>query len=93
LTDSREGILRINTSLLKQQIKISEITYDDMIFEVGGLSRCMRVFRLPNQNKIYHIKLMRNIPLKSDEDNPIYVRLTQEDGHRAWSSPIYLITQ
>ena len=24
-------------------------------------------------------------------DNPLYVRLTQEDGHQAWSSPIYAI--
>jgi len=93
LKDSHEGILRIKTPLLKQQIKISEITYDDMVFEVGGLSRRMRVFRLPNKNTIYHVKLERNMPLKSGKDNPIYVRLTQEDGHRAWSSPIYLITQ
>jgi hypothetical protein len=24
-------------------------------------------------------------------DLPVYVRVTQEDGHQAWSSPIYLI--
>ena len=24
-------------------------------------------------------------------DLPIYVRITQEDGHQAWSSPIYLV--
>jgi DNA-binding GntR family transcriptional regulator len=24
-------------------------------------------------------------------DLPVYVRITQEDGHQAWSSPIYLV--
>jgi hypothetical protein len=24
-------------------------------------------------------------------DVPVFVRVTQEDGHQAWSSPIYLI--
>jgi hypothetical protein len=34
--------------------------------------------------------LERSIPLNSKGDNPLYVCLTQEDGHQAWSSPIYL---
>jgi hypothetical protein len=24
-------------------------------------------------------------------DLPVYVRVTQSDGHQAWSSPVYLI--
>jgi hypothetical protein len=24
-------------------------------------------------------------------DNPIYIRVTQEDGHMAWTSPVYLV--
>jgi hypothetical protein len=31
------------------------------------------------------------VRLRAGADNPLYVRLTQEDGHQAWSSPIYLI--
>jgi hypothetical protein len=27
----------------------------------------------------------------SGGDLPVYVRVTQADGHQAWSSPIYLI--
>ena len=26
-----------------------------------------------------------------DKDLPVYLRVTQADGHQAWSSPIYLI--
>jgi hypothetical protein len=32
----------------------------------------------------------RRIELQPDGDNPLYVRITQEDGHLVWSSPIYL---
>jgi hypothetical protein len=28
---------------------------------------------------------------KLTRDLPVYARVTQEDGHQAWSSPIYLI--
>jgi hypothetical protein len=35
-------------------------------------------------------RLSRRISLKSIGDNALYMCLTQEDGHRAWSSPIYV---
>jgi hypothetical protein len=31
------------------------------------------------------------VTLAPGRDNPLYVRVTQEDGHQAWSSPIYFI--
>jgi len=93
LSDSHKGTLTIDTPLIKRLVKISEIGYEDMVFEAGGLSRRMRLFRLPNVNKTYHINLKRIVPLESGKDNSIYVRLIQEDGHMAWSSPIYLISE
>jgi hypothetical protein len=38
------------------------------------------------------MQLTRSVALRPGVDNPLYVRLTQEDGHQAWSSPIYVIT-
>ena len=32
----------------------------------------------------------RTIGLEDDGDNPVYIRLTQEDGTLAWTSPIYI---
>ena len=31
------------------------------------------------------------VPLRSGRDDPIPVRVVQEDGHRVWSSPIYAV--
>jgi hypothetical protein len=33
------------------------------------------------------------VRLRPGGDNPLYVRLTQEDGHQAWSSPIYVVSE
>jgi hypothetical protein len=48
------------------------------------------VFRLPDQNPHESVRIERKIPLRDDQDNALYVRVTFEDGHYAWSSPIYL---
>jgi hypothetical protein len=34
--------------------------------------------------------LRRRIKLRPDGDTRPYVRVQQEDGHRLWSSPLYL---
>ena len=33
----------------------------------------------------------REVTLHGDRDSPIWVCVTTEDGHRAWSSPIYFV--
>ncbi|MCP4333499.1 MAG: DUF3604 domain-containing protein [Gammaproteobacteria bacterium] len=90
LQDSGSGTLRIDTDLIKQEIDISAIGRDELIFENGGIERRIRVFRLPDDNPHRSLKVERQIDLVDDRDNALYVRVTFEDGHYAWSSPIYL---
>jgi len=40
---------------------------------------------------ITHLRLQRTIPLWATGDTPLYVCVTQENGHLAWSSPIYVL--
>jgi hypothetical protein len=63
---------------------------EDLKFEAGGIGRRIRVFRLPDDNLHRRLRLSRRISLKSIGDNALYTCLTQEDGQRAWSSPIYV---
>ena len=56
----------------------------------GELPRFIKIFRLPNINDRRTVKFKRKIALREQGDNPIYLRLTQEDGTRAWTSPIYV---
>lgn len=37
-----------------------------------------------------HMTLKRKVKVRPEGDTRLYVRVQQEDGHRMWSSPIYL---
>jgi hypothetical protein len=90
LADPSAGTLSIDTPLVQCEIPIADIGRDDTVFEAGGIQRRIRVFRMPDDNPHTQFKLTRRIPLKPSGDNALYVRVTQEDGHLIWSSPIYI---
>ena len=90
LDSDKEGILKIDTALVKQEIPIADIGYDEMIFANGGIDRRIRVFRLPDELEQTTVCINRTLDLKQTGDNAFYVRITQEDGHFIWSSPIYI---
>ena len=90
LRDPCAGKLHIETALIQQEIDIDKIGRDEMIFENGGIERRIRVFRLPDINPHNSLQIERELALRDDRDNALYVRVTHEDGHYSWSSPIYL---
>jgi len=90
LKSADAGKLAISTPHVKTTIEVRDIGYDDTSFEAGGLGRCVRVFRLPDANPHLACEFERDIPIAAQGDTPVYVRVTLENGHQAWSSPIYL---
>jgi hypothetical protein len=91
LADGRKGRLVLDTKLVKADLPLAEIGLEDHLFEADGiLPRFVRVFRLPNRNPTRAMRFSRRIRLKAEGDNPLWLRLTQEDGTRAWTSPIYV---
>ena len=90
LEDPQAGTLKIDTDLVTEEIAIADIGYDEMIFANGGIDRRIRIFRLPDENPHTTATIERRMTLKDDGDNALYVRITQEDGHFIWSSPIYI---
>ena len=91
LREPRVGKLKVDTALIQQEIDIDTIGRDELIFENGGIERRIRIFRLPDVNSVNALRIERKIALREDADNALYVRVTHEDGHYSWSSPIYLI--
>ncbi len=89
LADPYSGTLKLETAPVKCGVPIEEIGLEDEVVEAGGLGRKVRFFRLPAENPHRRMAVARSIEIKPKGDNPIFVRLTQEDGHVAWSSPIY----
>ena len=90
LQDPHAGTLRINTALVKEDIDIADIGRDEIIFANGGIDRRIRICRLPDVNPYFKANIERRIDLVDDRDNSLYVRVTHEDGHFTWSSPIYI---
>ena len=90
LADPNAGTLSIDTDLVKADIPVEEIGYEERVFDAGGLGRKVRVFRLPDENPHKSIRIERKVPLVGDRDNALYVRIILEDGHVIWSSPIYI---
>lgn len=86
------GTFRIETPLVQCGVPLEEIGYEDEIFDRSGvLPRYLKIFRLPAENPHRAMRFTRRIRLRESGDNPLFVRLTQEDGTLAWTSPVYLI--
>ncbi len=90
LADRAAGELNIATAHVSACVAVQDIGLEDLVFDAGGLERRLRFFRLPDRLSQTHMAHKMRIKLKPQGDTPLFVRVTQDDGHRAWSSPIYL---
>ena len=91
LRDRDSGHISISTQHASPQINIADIGLEDMIFDAGGLQRRLRLYRLPDEMRKTRLSHRMKVQLKPEGDTPLFVRVTQQDGHKAWSSPIYLL--
>ena len=89
--EENAGRIAFTTKPISAEVAIADIGLDEMVFDAGGLERAATLQRLPNvmteRSVIHH----RQIKRSAEKEMRLYVRVQQEDGHRAWSSPIYLL--
>lgn len=90
--DAEAGEIEIVTGPASATLAINAIQMQDHLIEAGGLGRRIRLFRLPEHGMSVGLEASLDVTLTPGRDNPVYVRVTQEDGHQAWSSPIYFIS-
>jgi len=91
LEDARAGRLRIETNVVSGEVDLAQLADDTIAFDGGGLGRRLSVYRLPEADWSRRLTLEHEVTFSGGADLPVYVRVTQADGHQAWSSPIYLI--
>jgi hypothetical protein len=91
LREARSGRLAIETPLGRIEVMVADIGYEPLVFEFGGLDRKLTLYRLPDVNPCLDLAIEQVVPLRGDRDNPLYVSVVTEDGHQAWSSPIYAV--
>ena len=86
-----QGALDIETNIVSGKIDLATLADETRIFDGGGLGRQLRVYRLPEADWSRRVALDHTVSFAGGADLPVYLRVTQADGHQAWSSPIYLI--
>ena len=91
LAAARTGKLKIETSVVSGEVDLASLDDTAVVFEGGGLGRKLSVYRLPDHDWSRHLTFMHHVTHNGGADLPVYVRVTQADGHQAWSSPIYLV--
>ena len=91
INDARRGTLELETNIVSGEVDLATLAADAVAFEGGGLDRRLSVYRLPETDWSRRIAFEHIVTFPGGEDLPVYVRVTQADGHQAWSSPIYLI--
>ncbi len=93
LETRHSGSLNITTEQLDCELKIASIGLDPRSYEVGGVAKQLEVYKLPQQANSateFNFTLTLDKRLRNG-DNPLYVKVVQQDGHIAWSSPVYLV--
>lgn len=90
LHESKRGKLIVQTEQGTSECKISEIGLNPLVWKFGGLNKKLEIYRIPDGRSASPLEI--DLPMKGLHrgDNPLYVCIHQEDGHIAWSSPIYL---
>lgn len=91
LDEPRRGTLRIDTNVVSGTVDLAALDDDIVRFDGGGLGRAVSVYRLPEADWSRRVTLAHDVTFAGGADLPVYIRLTQADGHQAWTSPIYLI--
>lgn len=85
------GVIDISTPQGVVSIPVREIDGEGRSWAYGGLGCELRVSRLPDERPSSRMKIAHQLSGLSKGDNPVYLRVTQEDGHMAWTSPIYIV--
>jgi hypothetical protein len=91
LDEAHRGELGIETNIVSGTIDLAALTDNAIVLDGGGLGRQLSVYRLPEADWSRHITLDHEASFAGGADLPVYLRVTQADGHQVWTSPIYLI--
>ncbi|MCR8723905.1 DUF3604 domain-containing protein [Frigidibacter sp. ROC022] len=92
LADPRAGTIEIETPLVQCSLALGELGSEARIEDRSDrLPRFLKIFRLPETLDRLSLDAGFTVTPEAGRDNPLFARITLEDGTRAWSSPIYLL--
>ncbi|MCJ7701293.1 MAG: DUF3604 domain-containing protein [Anaerolineales bacterium] len=84
------GRLEVKTLQGNLACEIDSLGLTPKVWEYGGLQKKIEIYSLPDHLQSGECSFTLPLTALGQGDNPIYVRMQQENGHMAWSSPIYV---
>lgn len=72
------------------RIDLGALGLEPVTLAAGGLDRKVTITRLPETLTRRALEASAVIDVKPEGDTPVWARIATEDGHLAWSSPIYV---
>lgn len=92
--DRLSGDLHVETTQKNFRAALSKLGIKGRQYNAGGIEKRISAYRLPPAGGPREFQADVVIPPEQLQagDNPLYVCVVQEDGHMAWSSPIYAVT-
>lgn len=91
LENPREGWIHLQTAQRSIRLAVKSAGLDPQTWDCGGLFKKIEIHRLPDQAPVHDFSFELPLTGLGKGDNPIYICAVQEDGHMAWTSPVYLI--
>ena len=89
--EERDGArIHLETEHVRGSVALGDIGREDLVIPGGGLDLEVRLFRLPSALRPDPLSATVEVPIHDRGDNPLWIRVTTEDGFQAWTSPVYL---
>ncbi len=84
------GSLKLNTNFENISVKLKDIIEKEKTFNFGGMDIKLNIKCLPDKLEETSFTINKEFNLVKNKEAKFYVKVTQENGHQAWSSPIYI---
>lgn len=91
LAKPHAGHIEIDTLQRRVKCPVKSAGLKPRTWNCGGLRKKIQICRLPDRPRTREFAFDLPLTQLHRGDNPIYVRVTQEDGHMAWTSPVYVV--
>lgn len=84
------GRIRFLSDHGEASAQIDTLVDGECVQPFGGLDTRVVISAIEEAASVAKVTFDRTLSINEDGDTRLYVRVTQTDGHQAWSSPIYL---
>ncbi|MBL4700426.1 DUF3604 domain-containing protein [bacterium AH-315-I18] len=89
LEDAQAGSLTIKTTQGTVTLDVGSIGFEPTTQPYGGVAKQISLLRLPDESNPMEMTLDEPLSEEICRGGVVYLRMTQVDGHIAWSSPFY----